>query len=198
MFQRFFSLLIGYVLGSFLTAVVVTKKYTGKDISEIGTGNPGMANVMAQIGRKAGIIVLLGDIAKTAFAMIISYALFGISIENYTCLWAGLGAIIGHNHPFWRKFRGGKGVAVTVTWLILLMPIYGTFVSVIGGIITIITGFLPLGAVIIAFGAIPGAFYFYGMEYGIVVSIAALLMLSRHYRGILRILRKEEERKFRK
>ncbi len=62
---RLISLLIGYVFGNFLMADVVAKKYTGKKASEIGSGNPGMANVMAQCGFGAGLLVLAGDLAKT-------------------------------------------------------------------------------------------------------------------------------------
>ena len=196
MIQRIISLIIGYFFGSVLTAVIVTRAKTGKDISEIGSGNPGMANVMAKLGKKAGFTVLFGDIIKTVLGLFVSWLLFRDQIGSLAPLYAGLGAVIGHNHPFWRKFRGGKGVTVSVTWLILLMPIYGAIVSIIGGIITLITGYLPLGAVLIALMAVPVAFALYGTEYGIVMSASALLMLSRHYRGLLRIIRGEEKREF--
>ena len=45
------SLVIGYLFGSFLTAEAVSYKYFGESIQSIGTGNPGMANVMSQIGK---------------------------------------------------------------------------------------------------------------------------------------------------
>ena len=57
------SLLIGYCFGMFLTADLVALKYTGHNASKIGTtGNPGMANIMANLGMKAGLIVLVGDL----------------------------------------------------------------------------------------------------------------------------------------
>ena len=77
------------------------------------------------------------------------------------------------------------------------MAIYGTVVSIIGGIANLVTGYLPLGAVLITILAIPGAFLIYGMEYGILVTIAALIMISKHYKGLGRIIRHEEKREFR-
>ena len=66
---RLFCFIIGYVCGGILTAEFVARKFTGKGAAEIGTGNPGMANIMGQVGKKAGFIVLAGDIAKTLFLL---------------------------------------------------------------------------------------------------------------------------------
>ena len=66
---RIVSVLTGYVLGNFLTAEIVARKIKNKSAFEIGSGNPGMANIMAQCGFKAGIIVLIGDLLKTFLAL---------------------------------------------------------------------------------------------------------------------------------
>ncbi len=67
-----FSLLIGYLCGCFLTADVVARAFAHKSVFQIGTGNPGMANVMARVGKKAGFLVLAGDIIKTLLAFLIT------------------------------------------------------------------------------------------------------------------------------
>lgn len=65
LFARIMSLLIGYLCGCVLTAEIVARRLTGKSCSRLGTtGNPGMANVMANLGFVPGIIVLAGDLAK--------------------------------------------------------------------------------------------------------------------------------------
>ena len=56
---------------------------------------------------------------------------------------------------------------------------------------------LPLGAVVIPALFVPPAFLCHGREAGLLALILALIMLSRHIRGLGRILRGEEERKFR-
>ena len=103
---------IGYLFGSFLTAEPVARVTTGKGVAEIGSGNPGMANVMEHIGKGAGAVVLAGDALKTALAVLLCGLEIGPHIGSAAMLYAGLGAVLGHIFPAWRKFHGGKGVAV--------------------------------------------------------------------------------------
>ena len=105
--------------------------------------------------------------------------------------------MLGHNFPLWRGFRGGKGVAVTCAALILFSPLWGTAACLSGLAVTLLSGWLPLGAVVIPALFVPPAFLCHGREAGLLALILALLMLSRHIRGLGRILRGEEERKFR-
>lgn len=189
---------IGYLCGCFLTAELAARLAEGKSASEIGSGNPGTANIMANLGKKAGFFVLAGDVGKTLIAFGVSWLLAGGLLGRETFLWAGLGVVLGHNFPFWKKFRGGKGVAVTCTWLIFFMPVWGTVSCIAGGAVVLATGYLPLGAVLIPLLGTCFAFFSQGIMAGIFFLLSFLLMLSRHYRGLLRIVRGTEERKFRR
>lgn len=53
--MKLICFILGYLCGNVLTAEFVAKKFTGKKAGEIGTGNPGMANIMAEAGKKAGL-----------------------------------------------------------------------------------------------------------------------------------------------
>ena len=64
MLYRTGCILTGYFCGCFLTAEAVSGHVTGKSASRLGTGNPGMANIMAQLGFKWGMLVLAGDLLK--------------------------------------------------------------------------------------------------------------------------------------
>jgi len=109
---RILSLLIGYLFGNILTALIVTK-IKGVNVRNIdptvpkGKGNPGMMNVTLNLGRKYGLIVLVGDSLKIALAMYLTYKLFNSDIA---ILYSGFGAIIGHNYPFHQKFSSCKMV----------------------------------------------------------------------------------------
>jgi|GEM_PF-4479099 len=65
---RLACILLGYLFGSFLTAEVVARVVSGKSARQLGTGNPGMANIMAQLGKGAGLLTLAGDTLKTVAA----------------------------------------------------------------------------------------------------------------------------------
>ena len=108
--ERILSLLIGYVLGSILTAEIIVRRKTGRPASEFGSGNPGMANIMRVFGFRAGIAVLAGDLLKTAAAALLSCFLFPEQ-GQILVLYAGLGAVTGHNWPLWNRLKGGKGVS---------------------------------------------------------------------------------------
>ena len=46
------------------------------DIREHVSGNAGATNTLRVLGKKAGLIVFIGDVLKSALAVIISLALF--------------------------------------------------------------------------------------------------------------------------
>ena len=139
MLQRLLCLLLGYLCGCFLTAELVARARTGKSAAALGTGNPGMANLAHELGKGWGAVVLAGDIAKTALAFGLCRALFP-ALGGLSGLWAGLGAVLGHNFPLWRGFRGGKGVAVTCAALILFSPLWGTAACLSGLAVTLLSG----------------------------------------------------------
>ena len=59
------SILLAYLLGSIPIATLVSRSRR-VDIFSTGTGLPGAANVYKQVGRKSGLLVSAGDVAKGA------------------------------------------------------------------------------------------------------------------------------------
>ena len=200
--EKVLCLLIGYLFVCIRTAELIVKHKTGKSVSEFGTGNPGMANVMRIFGFKTGAAVLAGDIIKTVAAVLICCLLFGKSsvlpsgkpLGQPAVLWAGLGATLGHNWPVWRRLKGGKGVAVTCMTIFLFSPLWGLVSDVAGMLVVFRTGYLPLGAVVITTLFTVFAGIFYGMEAFIPALVLALIMLSRHYPGLIRSFKGTEEK----
>ena len=200
--EKALCLLIGYLFGCILTAELIVKHKTGKSVSEFGTGNPGMANVMRIFGFKTGAAVLAGDLIKTIAAVLICCLLFGRSsvlpsgkpLGQHAVLWAGLGATLGHNWPVWRRLKGGKGVAVTCMTIFLFSPLWGLVSDAAGMLVVFRTGYLPLGAVVITTLFTVFAGIFYGMEAFIPARVLALIMMSRHYPGLIRSYKGTEEK----
>jgi glycerol-3-phosphate acyltransferase PlsY len=100
---------VGYVLGTFPSAEVVTRAVTrGRvDIRRSGSGNPGGVNAMRVVGRNWGLVVIVLDALKGVLA-----GLVGMAIAGDAGAYAGAtAAIAGHCFPVWTRFGGGKGVA---------------------------------------------------------------------------------------
>ena len=117
-----------YLLGSINSSIIISKLLYKDDIRKYGSGNAGMTNMLRTFGKKAALRTLIGDLMKTAMAVLFAAVLFGfhyiygISYTNY-CYVAGLFAVLGHVFPVFYKFKGGKGVLATATMAMILAPI---------------------------------------------------------------------------
>lgn len=192
-------LLIGYVCGCFLTAVVVVRLMAHEDVFQVGSGNPGMANVMHRVGKKAGVLVLAGDVIKTLLAFGISYLVARDHLGLGTILaMAGLGTVLGHNYPIWHRFKGGKGVTVTVVYMVVSLIPWGAIIGIAVGIFAIVTGDLWTAAILAPVVAIPFAFWQQGTMGGIVMIILAVIMIIKNIDGTIKVLKGEEYRRFKK
>ncbi|MBO5054975.1 MAG: glycerol-3-phosphate 1-O-acyltransferase PlsY [Lachnospiraceae bacterium] len=207
--ERLYCIIIGYVFGLFQTAFIYGKMH-GIDIREHGSGNAGTTNTLRVLGTKAGLIVLAGDIIKTILAIVICGALFGKAHpeELYLLkLYAAAGAILGHNFPFYLKFRGGKGIAATAG---LVLSFHPTFIPV--GVILffgafLITHYVSLGSLLVYLGIIiqmiisgqMGLFHTSQAILNEMYIITAFLMIMAYYKhreNIKRLIKGEERKTY--
>ncbi len=187
MLSRVLSILIGYCFGCFLTAEVVARRVAGKPAAQLGeTGNPGMANIMASLGFWPGLITLLGDLLKCLLAMAVCSLLFyrdGWIVTMY----AGLGCTLGHDFPFWRRFRGGKGVATTSAVLVIYSVLWGLLANVAGMLVTFATKYLCIAGPVIPLFFTLFLFLKGDVEAGVLSIVFSLLALYCHAPSILGI-----------
>lgn len=183
---RIWCMLIGYAFGNLLSAVIVSKIASGRSPFDFGTGNPGMANVAHVLGIPCGAAVLAGDLGKMVLAAGLAVLLFPAH-RVLAVLYTGLGAILGHNYPIWHVFRGGKGVAVTNAAIFLVHPLWGILANLIGLAAVLLTGWLPLGAVVIPLVFAVMTFFLYGPEAFILVFLYSIIMVIRHREGLVSI-----------
>lgn len=120
MLERLICIAIGYLCGLFQTSYLYGKAH-GIDIRNYGSGNAGTTNALRTLGTKAGVITFLGDCFKCVIAVLIVWFIYGRSHQDVfklLSLYAAAGTILGHNFPFYLKFRGGKGIAATAGLLV--------------------------------------------------------------------------------
>ena len=137
--ERIICILIGYVFGLFQTGYFygMTKHV---DIRKHGSGNAGTTNALRTLGWTAGVITFIGDCLKCVLAVVVVHLLFGQN-ENIALLsmYAGMGAVLGHNFPFYLKFKGGKGIAATAGLVLSTNPIMFLIVALIFAAIVLTT-----------------------------------------------------------
>ena len=100
--ERVLCLVMGYVFGLFQTGYLYSRS-KHMDIRNYGSGNSGSTNVLRVMGKKAGLIVFLGDAGKMIAACLITRVLFRSQPEllYVYLLYTGFGVILGHNFPFY-------------------------------------------------------------------------------------------------
>ena len=184
--QNVLVVLISYFIGSLLPAELVAWVVKRRPCSEIGSGNPGFANITSSIGIIPGLIVLAGDIAKTYIGMRIAYDFTRGDTVLLTSLLSLCALVTGHNFPLWNLFRGGKGVAVTCTGIILITPTLGIPAVLIGFVMVLLTGWLPLGALLIPSSYLLMCAFLLPEAVPYAIFLTAM-MLIRHLPGLVSI-----------
>lgn len=144
---RLLCVLIGYFMGMISCSYIVGKIH-GVDIRKHGSGNLGATNTMRALGKKAGFLVMFLDFAKVVIAVIIVRFLFPESYANEKFLvqtYTLLGCILGHDFPFYLKFKGGKGCACISGFAIFFYPFTAMILASLFAILLIITKYISLG-----------------------------------------------------
>lgn len=183
------AVLIAYLVGSVDFAVVVCRA-KGIDIYQVGSGNPGTANVMRVLGPRYAAAVMVGDALKGVVGAWVGLALGGSGAAGFA---AGSAAVVGHAFPLWHRFRGGKGVATAAGMLLRLEPLVAV---VLGGVYLLVvrtTGISSLGSLAGTLLAIPGVLIAGRRGWEVLWMVAvALLIFARHHENIRRLVRGEE------
>lgn len=111
----------GYLIGTVPSADMACRLAGGTlDVRRAGSGNPGAVNAMAVLGRAWGSAVLAADALKGLAACAAGGRLAGGTGAHV----AGTAAVVGHCFPVWSRFRGGKGVAVSLGQCVATFPVY--------------------------------------------------------------------------
>lgn len=123
------SAVISYLLGSCNSSIIVVRLLKHEDIREVGSKNAGLTNTLRCYGKFPALLTLLGDLAKGVVSVIISIMVFrflageGNFNEQTVGYISGIFAILGHIFPVYYGFRGGKGVLVSSSILLVIDPL---------------------------------------------------------------------------
>jgi glycerol-3-phosphate acyltransferase PlsY len=187
------ALVVIVVVGAYLLGTVPTAQLVGRrggvDPTAAGSGNPGASNVYRLLGRRAGSLVLVGDLLKGLVPALVGLAVDGRELA----LAAGLAAVLGHVAPATRGFRGGKGVATAGGVALVLWPLVSVALTAVFVVVARATGTASIASLTMAVG-LPLGVAVSGRRMWEVLAAAALtaLVVVRHADNIRRLARGEE------
>ena len=194
---RIFCIATGYLIGCIQTAFIVSK-FWHVDLRTKGSGNLGTTNALRVLGKRAGAMTFVGDIMKSVGAFFICRAIFGEN-GNLAGLYGSVGAILGHNYPFYLQFKGGKGIAVmigmTLALAITVNPWVALPTAVLGFGAVFVTGYVSLGSLLFS-AVLPVSCWYLGFpaEMLCVLLGASMLAFWRHRVNIQKLLNGTENK----
>lgn len=142
---------VSYILGSVNFGIIISKLIHKNDIRSFGSGNAGATNAYRTYGAKTALIVLVGDIAKGALAVLLArFAVRHLGVPDYAVYLAGVCVVLGHMFPVFFKFKGGKGVATAVGAAALAEPAAFATLFFVFFLIFLLTRYVSLSSIISA------------------------------------------------
>jgi len=201
--------IIAYLIGSIPFGVWISRRRTGTDITQVGSGKIGTTNVLRTAGKKAAALVLVLDIAKGAVPVILAELIFGGHLMWYGegLLWttrvaqalAAIAAIGGHSWSVFLKFKGGRGVATFIGGLFAMCWPAALLGGAIMIIIGILTKYMSLGSISGAIAAFIMLIALtilqtYPLAYMIYAMIGAVFIFAMHRDNIMRLVTGTERR----
>jgi glycerol-3-phosphate acyltransferase PlsY len=177
-----------YLVGTLPTARAVAGR-TGHDPTTEGSGNPGATNVYRTAGRRAGALVLAGDLLKGALAAGVGW-LAGDHLLGLAC---GAAAVAGHVLPVTRRLRGGKGVATSAGVTLVLFPLIGLAAALGWALVAKVSHRASIASLVVAVG-IPVAAAATGAPAAecVLLAVMGLVVVVRHAGNIERLVRGTE------
>ncbi|MBQ9729234.1 MAG: glycerol-3-phosphate acyltransferase [Clostridia bacterium] len=118
--------IVCYFIGCFNFAKTISS-FKKRDISQMGSGNPGTMNMTREFGAKIGILTFVCDVLKGGLPTLAAFFLYRnfvfaggvVQVSDVARYFAGFFVIVGHIYPATMRFKGGKGMASTfgVLWV---------------------------------------------------------------------------------
>ncbi|MEX2578332.1 MAG: glycerol-3-phosphate 1-O-acyltransferase PlsY [Verrucomicrobiales bacterium] len=198
--QNWWPVLAAYIVGATPFGFLAGKA-KGVDIRDHGSGNIGATNVVRILGKPVGFTVLILDVCKGVFPVLIARA---VSDSSAVHIAAAIAAIVGHNYTFWLKFKGGKGIATTGGAILPIMPVAFVVALLTWVVVLKVTRYVSVASIAAAFiipltiavrSALSATWDPYVFGFGLFVCVLALW---KHRSNIQRLRTGDEPRSGRK
>ncbi|PPR46507.1 MAG: putative glycerol-3-phosphate acyltransferase [Alphaproteobacteria bacterium MarineAlpha5_Bin9] len=180
-----------YIIGSIPFGLIITKLLGYGDIRNLGSGNIGATNVLRTGNKFIALLVLILDLLKGFIPVF--YLINFSSINDLSLIIIGSFAVFGHIFPIWLKFRGGKGVATYIGFLIGIDYVIASIFILSWISIAFIKKYSSLAS-ICSLAASPFLFmiFAYNLRISLLFLIISLVLICKHIENIRRLINKKE------
>ena len=185
------AIAFGYILGSIPFALLVSQT-RGVDLRRVGSGNIGAANVLRTSGVPAAVVAMSLDALKGAVAVLLAQRL---TAEQIATVAAGFAAVVGHVHPLWLRFRGGKGVATAAGVFGVLAPAALAIAGAVFVLAVWITRYISVGSLAAAVTlAVATALSDSAVPVAVGAAVTAAVIARQHRSNLSRLFAGTERR----
>lgn len=101
---------ISYFIGTINFSKIISWNARRKDITKIGSHNPGTMNMLRSFGFGLALATFVAEVIKVGLTCLV-FKLVYPQYDQIIYFFAGLFLMLGNDFPVWSKFKGGKGVA---------------------------------------------------------------------------------------
>jgi acyl phosphate:glycerol-3-phosphate acyltransferase len=147
--QALLAAVVGYLLGSIPTGMIVARVYRNVDLTAYGSGRTGATNVLRTLGSGAAAVAFAGDFLKGVLAVLAVRYFAGDN--SWVELVAAVAVVLGHSYSVFIHFKGGRGVVTGMGATIVaapVTPILMLIAFVIGLLLVAATRYVSLGSVV--------------------------------------------------
>jgi acyl phosphate:glycerol-3-phosphate acyltransferase len=191
MLQTLLLFTAAYLMGSIPFGVLISKK-EDVAITEHGSGNIGATNVFRTVGKKAGLLTLLGDFFKGLLPVLIAFFLTKSVIITGI---AGVLTVFGHMFSLFLKFKGGKGVATSLGVFIGMMPYAALSAIAVWLILCYVTRYVSFASMVASLSVPLFAGLFDAPKFYIIASaLIAAFIVFKHKDNLKKLLAGEESK----
>lgn len=199
--------IVAYLLGNLNVSILISKMLR-RDIRKEGSGNPGTMNMFRTFGIKWGLVTLICDALRGTVAGLIGWfficfptnlgQMYCFGADKFGLFIAGLFVVLGHIFPAIYKFKGGKGVAVSVGLGFVAQPLIalGAFVIALIFFLTVkigsLTSFIAIGIPLIFSGVV--AIVEGRLAEGVLAIVIYAIVLIAHHANFVRLFTGKEKK----
>ncbi len=205
------SAVVSYLMGGLNSAIISVKLLEGEDIRKHGSGNAGLTNTLRCFGKVPAICTLVGDLLKGVIAVLISkYVILALIVPEleftaFIGYFSGIFCILGHIFPIYYGFKGGKGVLVSSSILLVVDPVCFCIIIPFFVLMVILTKYVSVSsmtaAAVYPFLTFALQYFAYNWEFNhaltdaLLVVVTSIILIYMHKENIQR-LKNGTENKF--